>query len=419
MRIDTPDTIDAGSKNKDIKSKGLFDWHRHPYAVPIFVFFSLLIASCAGFLLFSGETVGPSDSRVVHLYVDGQKRVVPTRAHTVGEALERAGVELREGDKAEPALDTPILEEDFNVNIYRAVPVTVIDERGNKITTKVSESTPDDMAKNAGVKVYPEDKVKIASADEALKDGVIGPKVVIDRATPTNINLYGTNIPSRTHAETVGELLEEKGIKTLDGDTVQPSRETSVKEDLQIFITRFGKKIDSVEEAIEPPVETIQDANMLAGTTEVKEPGSAGKKVVTYEVELKNGQEVSRRPIQEVVAVKPVKRVVAEGTKVVISNPSANVTLGQSLAASRGWTGSEFQCLYLLWQKESGWNHLASNPSGAYGIPQSLPGSKMATVGSDWSTNPSTQITWGLGYIARSYGTPCGAWAKSQASGWY
>lgn len=86
----------------------------------------------------------------------------------------------------------------------------------------------------------------------------------------------------------------------------------------------------------------------------------------------------------------------------------------------RGWNDDEFRCLVALWQKESGWNPYAKNPSsGAYGIPQSLPGTKMATAGADWQTNPATQIRWGLGYIEGRYGTPCNAWGHSQSKGWY
>ena len=70
--------------------------------------------------------------------------------------------------------------------------------------------------------------------------------------------------------------------------------------------------------------------------------------------------------------------------------------------------------------RESGWNPFADNPtSSAYGIPQALPGSKMASAGADWATNPVTQIRWGLGYIRDRYGSPCGAWAHSEANGWY
>ncbi|MCI2958865.1 hypothetical protein MN032_14290 [Agromyces atrinae] len=85
-----------------------------------------------------------------------------------------------------------------------------------------------------------------------------------------------------------------------------------------------------------------------------------------------------------------------------------------------GWGSGEFSCLNSLWQKESGWNYQAYNASsGATGIPQSLPGSKMATAGADWETNAATQIRWGLDYIARGYGSPCSAWSHSQAVNWY
>lgn len=91
----------------------------------------------------------------------------------------------------------------------------------------------------------------------------------------------------------------------------------------------------------------------------------------------------------------------------------------RALLADRGWSG-QFGCLDALWRRESNWSSSAANPSsGAFGIPQALPGGKMASAGADWRTNPVTQITWGLGYIASTYGTPCGAWAHSQAYGWY
>ncbi len=100
-------------------------------------------------------------------------------------------------------------------------------------------------------------------------------------------------------------------------------------------------------------------------------------------------------------------------------DPGSNKALGKQMAEARGW-GGEWGCLEKLWDRESHWNERAMNRySGAYGIPQSLPGSKMASAGADWQTNPATQIKWGLGYIAGRYKTPCGAWAHSQSTGWY
>jgi len=90
------------------------------------------------------------------------------------------------------------------------------------------------------------------------------------------------------------------------------------------------------------------------------------------------------------------------------------------LAAKRGWGATQFACLDSLWTKESRWLHTADNPtSSAFGIPQALPGSKMSSAGSDWRTNPVTQVRWGLGYIASRYGTPCSAWQHSRSNNWY
>ncbi|MFV2177026.1 lytic transglycosylase domain-containing protein [Actinomadura sp. LOL_016] len=98
---------------------------------------------------------------------------------------------------------------------------------------------------------------------------------------------------------------------------------------------------------------------------------------------------------------------------------SQNKAIGKRMNALKGWSGC-WSALESLWTKESGWNERAQNPSsGAYGIPQSLPGTKMASAGSDWQTNAATQIAWGLNYIDARYGTPCEAWGHSQSVGWY
>lgn len=103
-----------------------------------------------------------------------------------------------------------------------------------------------------------------------------------------------------------------------------------------------------------------------------------------------------------------------------IPDPGSAQAIGYELVMARGWGEDQYSCLVSLFNRESHWNVYAGNPvSGAYGIPQALPGSKMASAGADWQTNPRTQITWGLNYIAGRYGTPCAAWGHSQANGWY
>jgi hypothetical protein len=94
--------------------------------------------------------------------------------------------------------------------------------------------------------------------------------------------------------------------------------------------------------------------------------------------------------------------------------------IAQAMLGQFGWSSGQFSCLDPLWERESGWNIYAENPgSGAYGIPQALPGSKMASAGPDWQSSAYTQIKWGLEYIQGSYGSPCGAWDHEEADGWY
>jgi hypothetical protein len=103
------------------------------------------------------------------------------------------------------------------------------------------------------------------------------------------------------------------------------------------------------------------------------------------------------------------------------SNVEANKAFAKSYMESKySWGEDQYSCLVNLWNRESGWRHTADNPtSSAYGIPQSLPGSKMASAGADWRTNPETQIKWGLKYIKHRYETPCGAWGAFKQKGWY
>jgi hypothetical protein len=112
---------------------------------------------------------------------------------------------------------------------------------------------------------------------------------------------------------------------------------------------------------------------------------------------------------------KPVKV-----SRVRVDTTSARVFASNFMLQTYGWDAEQFACLEPLWNAESGWNHKAHNrSSGAFGIPQSLPAGKMASAGSDWRTNPETQIKWGLNYIQKRYQTPCGAWNHFKKRNWY
>ena len=186
------------------------------------------------------------------------------------------------------------------------------------------------------------------------------------------------------------------------------------------------------------------------GETKVETEGVDGLVRTTYEVTSKDGTEVSRTPLSSSVVTEKVDEVVLVGTGSGAQRPAGEAgggggggggeaapapapspagdgttpdgaqAIARSMMGSYGWGDGEFSCLQSLWNRESGWNYQAENASsGAYGIPQALPGSKMSSVAGDWATNPSTQITWGMQYIQGRYGTPCSAWAHSESVGWY
>lgn len=131
----------------------------------------------------------------------------------------------------------------------------------------------------------------------------------------------------------------------------------------------------------------------------------------------------SAAPVKpEAAAVTPVASPEAAplARPAAVDDPAAAKAFAASQLGSHGWGADQMNCLNLLWERESNWRTTAENASsGAYGIVQSLPASKMESVGSDWATNYETQIRWGLGYIEGRYGSPCGAWGHSESVGWY
>ena len=157
--------------------------------------------------------------------------------------------------------------------------------------------------------------------------------------------------------------------------------------------------------------------------------GPTAEEQLAEHAERARAKAEARKKAAALAARKAAARKVAEARKAAAQRTARRAaaravadpkSVARSMLADHGWGSDQFSCLDNLWTKESGWKHTADNPtSSAYGIPQALPGSKMASAGSDWETNPVTQIKWGLGYIDDVYGTPCAAWGHSQAVNWY
>ncbi len=348
------------------------------------------------------KTLKPSDSHVVFLFDSGKKQTIDTKAATVGDLLKKLqSLKLIDQDVVEPDKNTPIVEDNFRINVYRARPVTIIDNN-LKTVALTAQKSPRVAAQIAGIGVYPEDTVAFQQGD--IRQNILGEKVVIDRATPVGLNLYGAALTIRTHSKTVGELLKEKDIKPVQGDTLQPDVSTPLTPNSQIFLARIGTQIATVQEDIPSTTQYVSDASLSLGATAVRQAGSAGKKVVTYEVHTTNGHETSRNVLQEVVSVEPVAQIVARGTVVDVAGDKS------AIMAAAGISPGDYGYVNFIVSHESGWRPNAANASGAFGLCQALPGSKMSSAGGDWASNPVTQLRWCDGY-AQHFGGWGGAYS--------
>lgn len=160
-----------------------------------------------------------------------------------------------------------------------------------------------------------------------------------------------------------------------------------------------------------PPV-APQPAALAVTTPSIQEP--AQSLTLSHETAASGARDAFS--VSQIV-IEPVRPAVPAAG---VPDPGTAQAIAFDMISGYGWGDDEFSCLVALWNRESHWNVYAHNASsGAYGIPQALPGEKMASAGADWATNPATQIAWGLGYIAGRYGSPCGAWAHSEDRGWY
>ena len=255
-----------------------------------------------------------SDERLISLHDRGIERTILTKARTVREALKAAQVDIAEGqDVVEPSLDEELIATKYNVNIYRARPVTIIDGalRQRVIT---AHQTPKQIAKVANITLYPEDKV-VAHSGDLLVHGA-DTVFEIDRATPVSLTLYGKQTEVRTHVATVGELLKEKNITLGKDDTLSLPASAPITNGMQIELWRNGTQTISVDEEIGFTTEKIKDANRDPSYHEVKERGENGKKTVTYEIEMRNGVEISRKEIASVTTKEPKKQVEVVGAKI-------------------------------------------------------------------------------------------------------
>lgn len=348
-----------------------------------------------------------TDEHLVTIHDRGKEKSVISKKDTLREVLQEAGIVLDKNDIVEPKLSATLVAPSYQVNIYRARPV-VIQDGTNKLLVMSAHQTPKLIASNAGVTLHDEDKVTLQLSDNFIRDGA-STLLKIDRAATVKLVLYGKHETVYTQSRTVGEFLKEKKITLSGSDTVSQPVSASVVSGMSLEIWRNGKQTVTQDEPVQFETEQIKDANQPVGYKKVQTPGKLGKKTVTYEVEMKNGQEVARKEIQSVVIEQPAKQTEVVGAKA----ESFGGTCGEWMAAA-GITDTG-NASYLI-GKESGCNPYAVNrSSGACGVGQALPCSKTGCAMGDGQC----QTIWMNKYVMSRYGSWQAAADHHRSRGWY
>jgi uncharacterized protein YabE (DUF348 family) len=305
---------------------------RHPFAVPFITFGVLIVVTAIGFGFFKWTDKPTSDVYVVIISHDHVEQTVPSREPTVGTLLAKLHITLGQGDVVEPALTAHINQDKFRINIYRAVPVAIVDG-GQTTFTFSAATTPRAIARQAGISLYPEDLLTTTPTNNFLDRAPIGETVNIKRSVPIGLILYGTPTVTRTHSDTVGEMLKEKNIVLRNGDTVQPAANTPITPNQQIFILHKGTKITTSTQPIPAPVQTVNDPTLTVGTSAVRQQGSAGILLITYQVNETTG---AQTPLQSVQLQPPVTEIVAKGTAPVPQSSNLSTWLAKLRACESG-----------------------------------------------------------------------------------
>lgn len=383
-----------------------------------------LVSPGPGVSIAEGDTVVVRTAHPYQIAVAGQERTVWTTSSSADTILADAS---SQGGDVTMAADRSHTRETLTPLVSRPRPVGVL--VGGAPARQVTVRPGDDVRTvltAAGVELSPLDQVSLSTENGSLQVKVT---TVTRGLVTTEEPIAFTQREEQTDALFVGEsqvvTAGHDGVaattawtETADGATVFSSV-TSTTETAQPVeqVTQIGTKEATPEALVKAGIDPLAKPE--------KRTDADGIVSVRYRAKLGS----ISTPAQ-IAAITGTPTAASAGTSG--SSTSGVTTAGQTysgaspqaiaqqMVADRGWADSEFQCLVSLWNRESHWNPFAYNAgSGAYGIPQALPGSKMASAGADWQTNPGTQITWGLGYIAGRYGTPCAAWGHSQSTGWY
>jgi uncharacterized protein YabE (DUF348 family) len=292
------------------------------------------------FGLWSGRLpITPSASAdsqaLVSLYADGAQRIFSTNAQTVGQVLRRSDITLGPGDLVEPVASTTVTKGPFNINVYRARPILVVDG-AHSYRLMSAYTSPKLLAQAAGVTVYPEDDYSTSVVTNIVQSQAIGEKVTIIRAKPFTVQVDGATHDLRTQATTVGGALKDAGISLGLKDTVSTPVTAPLSSGTSLTITRVTEALVTLTKTIPRSVQTVTDPSMMQGQTQVTTPGSDGQETDTFQIHYTNGVETNRQLVQVVSHTPAVPQVVTVGTEVLFEG-SVEYWRPQVVAAATQW----------------------------------------------------------------------------------
>ena len=275
----------------------------------------ILIGAAAVLAVGIGQrTPVQADSRrLVTVYDRGEKVSFLSDAKTLKAAMDENNVYIDPQDTVEPSLDEELVAPEYKVNIYRARPVVVVDG-----TTRVKVVSPfqtaQRIADDAGITLFKEDITTLSRSGDYVGDGA-GLELTIDRATPITLDLYGRVMPVRTQGSTVAAMLAEKKIQLGAQERVSVDLSTPIIAGMEVRVWREGRQVLTLDEPIAFGTERIFDADRPVGYREVSQPGADGVRSVTYEVDIREGVELDRKQINQIVTKEPTAQVETIGIK--------------------------------------------------------------------------------------------------------
>ena len=290
----------------------------------------LLLVSIIG--LSASAQAQNENKRLITVHDRGVTQVFLTDEKTLGAALEAKHIVLDARDTVEPSRKEELVASDYKVNIYRARPVVVVDG-AVRIKTVSPYQTAKQVAKDVGITVYDEDATSLKPLTDFITDGA-GLELTIVRAKTVTLDLYGKKTEVRTQKQTVGEMLKEKNITLGSKDYVSVPKATPISNGMALRIWREGKQTIAVDQAIPVVSHLIYDADRPIGYRAVQSPGVPGNRSVTYELEIKDGVEVSRIEIANILTRNPTSQTEVIG----IRNDGAGLTKSKG---AQFWTDSK------------------------------------------------------------------------------